>query len=153
MNHLLEEFAHKICLSSPERERLRLSFGYACAKRVEHLLEESEVAECLSVLGKYLAGSASKMTLLSVQKCAEELANRHSGSRSIDGCGHAAVSASYAVANAVNGKALQSASYAAYAAIYAVGGYEAVAQREAFDDEYCWQLKTLETLASEFIVS
>ena len=151
MNQLLEEFADKICLSSPENERLRLAFGYACAKRVEHLLEEPEVTECLNLLGKYLDGSASKAMLLQVQRVAVELANKHRGSKSIDGCGHAAVSASYAVANAVNGRALESASYAAYASVYAEGGYGAVTQHEAFDGEFSWQLSKLRSLAPELM--
>jgi hypothetical protein len=61
----------------------------------------------------------------------------------MNGCGHAAVSATYAVANAINGKALQAASYAAYATVYASGGYAAVADREAFEPEFAWQLAAL----------
>jgi hypothetical protein len=61
------------------------------------------------------------------------------------------LSASYAVANAVNAKSLQSASYAAYALVYAQGGYGAVAQHEAFDSEFSWQLSKLKSLASEFM--
>ena len=151
MNHLLEEFASSINLSSPENERLRLAFGYACAKRVEHLLEQPEVTECLNLLGDYLEGSADTTMLLQAQKLAKGLANQHQGSKSIDGCGHAAVSATYAVANAVAAKALQSASYAAYAKVYAEGGYGAVAQLDAFDSEFFWQLATLKGLASELV--
>ncbi len=149
MNQQLEEFAHKIGLASPDNEQLRLAFGYACARRVEHLLEEPEVAQCLDLLGKYLDGTADKSALVQVQRHADELANRHRGSKSIDGCGHAAVSASYAIANAVAAKALPSASYAAYAMVYAEGGYGATTQPEAFDSEFSWQLSKLKSLASE----
>ena len=76
------------------------------------------------------------------------LANSHQGSRSVDGCGHAAVSATYAVAKAVEGKALEAASYAEYAAVYAQGGYAAVGDRESFAPEFAWQLSTLESLAA-----
>lgn len=151
MNQQLETFAKSISLSSPENERLRLEFGYACAKRIEHLLEEPEVVECLGLLGKYLEGTVDASVLARAQKDADRLANQHRGSKSIDGCGHAAVSASYAIANAVNGKAIQAASYAAYAMVYADGGYGAVAQREAFDGEFSWQLNKLAALSADSI--
>ena len=151
MNQQLETHANSISLSSPENERLRLAFGYACAKRIEHLLEEPEVVECLNLLGKYVEGTVDALVLLQVQKNADQLANRHRGSKSIDGCGQAAVSASYAIANAVNGKAIQAASYSAYAKVYADGGYGAVAHREAFDGEFSWQLNELIVLSAEFI--
>ena len=80
---------------------------------------------------------------------AAEFSRKQTISKSIDGCGHAAVSASYAVANAVNGRALESASYAAYALVYAEGGYGAVAQHEAFDGEFSWQLSKLKSLVPE----
>lgn len=150
MNQQLETYAGSISLSSPENDRLRLEFGYACAKRVEHLLEEPEVVECLSLLGKYLEGNVDASALLRAQTDADRLANQHRGSKSIDGCGHAAVSASYAIANAVNGRAIQAASYSAYAMVYADGGYGAVAQREAFDGEFSWQLNKLVALSAEF---
>ena len=79
---------------------------------------------------------------------AARLANHHPGSRSLDGVGHAAVSASYAVANALAGRALQAAEYAAYAAVYGAGGYGAVQQRESFQPELDWQLATLRRLVS-----
>jgi hypothetical protein len=60
----------------------------------------------------------------------------------MNGCDHAAVSATYAVANAINCKAL-AVSYAAYATVYASGGYAAVADREAFEPEFAWQLAAL----------
>ena len=58
------------------------------------------------------------------------------------------MSASYTVANAINGKALQAASYAASASVYASGGVSVVAQREAFEAEFRWQLHALQALAS-----
>ncbi len=146
MNHSLEQFATEIGLSSSEHAELRLTFGYACAMRIRHLLEEPEVIECLRVFGEYLAGRVDSVTFARSQQDADRLANQHPGSKSIDGCGHAAVSASYAVAQAINGKALQAASYAAYALVYAGGGYGAVTQREAFEAEFAWQLDELKSL-------
>lgn len=149
MNQALEQFASDIGLEESEHERLRLAFGYACIQRVEHLLEEPEVINCVRVLGEYVNRIVDEARFQQAQKDADQLANRHRGSNSIDGSGHAAVSASYAVANAINGKALPAASYAAYATVYAAGGYGAVAHAEAFEPEFRWQLNTLRQLASQ----
>jgi len=149
MNPVLEQFASEIDLLGPDNERLRLAFGHACAARIRHLLEEPEVIECLAVLGQFTDGKVNRSTLEIASAEADRLANHHRGSKSIDGCGHAAVSASYAVANAINGRALQAASYAAYALVYADGGYAAVAQPEAFEPEFAWQLRTLRRLAAD----
>ena len=62
------------------------------------------------------------------------------------GLAHAAVSATYAVANALAGRALDAASYAAYASVYAYGGY-AVNDPSAFESEFDWQVRTLRELA------
>lgn len=40
------------------------------------------------------------------------------------------------------GEALQAASYCGYATVYAAGGSSAVAQREAFEPEFAWQVAT-----------
>ena len=149
MNQALEQFASDIGLEESEHVRLRLTFGYACIQRVEHLLEEPEVINCVRVLGEYVNRFVDEAHFQQAQRDAAQLANRHRGSKSIDGCGHAAVSASYAVANAINGKALQAASYAAYATVYAAGGYGAVAHAEAFEPEFRWQLNKLRELASQ----
>ncbi len=148
MNQELEQLATEVGLMSPGNEGMRLSFGYACVARISHLLEEAEVIECLRVLGAYISGSADDDVLRDSQREADRLANHHRGSKSIDGCGHAAVSASYAVANAINGRALQAASYSAYATVYADGGYGAVAQREAFEPEFSWQLGELRRIST-----
>ena len=147
MNQSLEKFAADINLSDPEHEMLRLAFGYACAARIQHLLEQSDVVDCLTLLGNFIEGKVQADKFENARATAERLANQHRGSKSIDGCGHAAVSASYAVANAINGKALQAASYAAYALVYADGGYGAVSQPEAFENEFAWQLRELKRLA------
>jgi hypothetical protein len=127
---------------------LRLAFGYECVRRIEHLLEEPGVIECLHVLGSYVCSEREPQGFSETQQKAERLANQHRGSKSLDGCGHAAVSASYEVANAVNAKPLQAASYAAYAKVYADGGYAAVAVPEAFEPEFLWQVGALSTLVA-----
>ena len=43
--------------------------------------------------------------------------------------------ATCAVANALAGKALQAAEYAAYSAVYGQGGYGAASERESFEPE------------------
>lgn len=148
MNEALDRLAREIALDEPANEHLRLEFGYACASRVKHLLEDPTVAECLSGLGQYLGGSVGRDQLEQFAAQANRLANQHQGSKSIDGCGHAAVSATYAVANALAGKAHQAAEYAAYATVYGQGGYGAVAERESFGPEFAWQVECLATLTS-----
>lgn len=133
MNTDLERLAREIHLDAPHNARLRYAFAHACASRVSHLLEDPAAAECLSALGGFLQGSLTGAELDQLADRAARIANQHQGSKSIDGCGHAAVSATYAVANAVAGKALQAADYAAYAMVYGQGGYGAVADRSSFE--------------------
>ncbi len=149
MHDALDHLARELALDAPAQQGLRLRFGLACVQRVRHLLEDPGVIACLDVLARYTAGSASQAELEAAAAEAAALANHHPGSRSLDGVGHAAVSASYAVANALAGKALRAAEYAAYAAIYGEGGYGAVQQRESFQPEFDWQLDALRRLAAE----
>ncbi len=149
MNTPLDRLAQQVGLHAPSNERLRLEFGYACVLCVKHLLEESAVAECLFGLGQFLSGSLNHAQLEQLAAEAARFANHHQGSKSIDGCGHAAVSATYAVANALAGKALPAAEYAAYATVYGQGGYAAVADRESFEPEFAWQLQCLASLAAQ----
>jgi len=149
MNDALDRLARELALEQPAHEALRLRFGLACAQRVRHLLEDAEVIACLDVLAQHAAGLASRAELEAAAAQAAALANHHPGSRSLDGVGHAAVSASYAVANALAGRALRAAEYAAYATVYGEGGYGAVQQRESFQPEMDWQLACLRQLAAE----
>ncbi|MGS1105618.1 hypothetical protein ACVCNH_05155 [Achromobacter anxifer] len=148
MNASLERLAKQLDLGAARNERLRLAFGHACALRVEHLLEEQEAVDCLAELGRYLDGAIGHERLEQVSAQAARLANRHQGSKSMDGCGHAAVSATYAVASALAGKALSAAEYAAYAAVYGQGGYGAVSDPESFEPEFAWQAERLNSLAA-----
>jgi hypothetical protein len=150
MNEALDHLARRLNLADPSNRRLRLEFGHACVLRVMHLLEEPAVLACLTVLSDYLDGSLTDAQLEKAAADTARLANQHQGSKSIDGCGHAAVSATYAVANALSGKALQAAEYAAYACVYGQGGYGAVADRESFEPEFSWQVSCLASLSSQF---
>jgi hypothetical protein len=112
------------------------------------LLEDESVTRCLDVLAAYVEGGADRGALDRAAAQAAALANGHPGSRSLDGVGHAAVSASYAVANALAGRAVQAADYAAYAIVYGDGGHGAVNDPDSFVAERNWQLATLERLAN-----
>ena len=149
MNQALERLATKLLLNDPSNERLRLEFGYACVLRVKHFIEEPMVADCLFGLGQFLGGTLGRAHLEALATQAAGLANQHQGSKSIDGAGHAAVSATYAVANALAGKALQAAEYAAYAMVYGQGGHGAVSDQESFEPEFQWQLEQLSSLADK----
>ena len=148
MNQELERLAADIGLGDPAHEPLRLAFGLACVSRVEHLLEEPQANECLAVLRAYVAGQADRPALTAASEEIAAIAGSHRGSGSIDGSAHAAVSATYAVANALAGKALEAASYAAYATVYSYGGY-AISDRSAFEGEFGWQVETLREFARE----
>lgn len=147
MNDALARLAKQVDLDAATNERLRLAFAYACVLRVGHLLEEPAVADCLAGLGHYLSNAIRREQLTELATQAARLANQHRGSKSIDGCGHAAVSATYAVANALAGKALPAAEYAAYASVYGQGGYGAVADRASFEPEFSWQVHCLASLS------
>ena len=109
MNSELAHLASTLQLSAPESRELALKFSLACAKRIEHLLEEPEVIKCLGMLERYVAGKSSSESLA---KAAEDAAK-----------------------------------YCAYASVYASVGYAAVADREAFETEFSWQLACLTSLA------
>jgi hypothetical protein len=151
MNDALARIAREVDLASDSRERLRLEFGQACAQRVQHLLEDPSVLDCLQALGQFLDGVISRAAFDGFVARAAQLANQHQGSKSLDGVGHAAVSATYAVANAMAGKPLQAADYAAYAAVYGQGGYGAVADLASFEPEHLWQAECLSSLAAGWI--
>lgn len=141
--------AHK---SSAQYEALKLAFACECVERVRHLLEDESVTRCLDILEAYVKGEADRGALDQAAAEAAALANQHQGSRSLDGVGHAAVSASYAVANALAGRVIQATDYAAYAAVYGDGGYGAICDPESFIAERNWQLATLERIANALAV-
>ena len=146
MNPTLSHLATSANLDAPTREPLRLAFGLACASRVQHLLEDPQAIECLATLRAFVDGTADRAALDEAREVIAKVANGHRGSNSIDGTAHAAVSATYAVANALAGRALDAASYAAYATVYAYGGY-AVNDPQSFEAEFAWQVERFRELA------
>jgi hypothetical protein len=146
VNHELVRLAAQADLGGPGQGPLRLAFGLACASRVRHLLEEPRAIECLAALEAFVEGRSDAPALAQARQAIAEVANSHRGSNSIDGAAHAAVSATYAVANAIAGRALDAASYAAYAAVYAYGGY-AVTDSSAFAPEFEWQCEKFRQLS------
>ena len=147
MNQALHRIAAEIDLADEAYERARLQFGLACVGRVQHFIESSEVLDCIAGLQGFLDGRCDREHLAALADAAGRLANQHRGSPSLDGCGHAAVSATYAVANALAGRALAAADYAAYARVYGEGGYGAVAEVTSFEPEHEWQVGALLRLA------
>jgi hypothetical protein len=146
MNEALARSAQALGLADPGNAQLRLAFGLACVERIEHLLEDPRAIAAVPVLRAAVAGTGSAGALEAARDELQAIATSHRGSNSIDGAAHAAVSATYALANALAGRALEAAGYAAYASVYAYGGY-AVSDPSAFEPEYAWQVAELERLA------
>ena len=145
MNTALESAARELRLA--EDGSLRLAFAAACIARVRHLMEAPRALELADALRDAAAAGASLPDLAPLAQEAAQLARSHPGSRSLDGGGHSAVSATHALAKALAGEALAAADYAAYAAVYAYGGY-AVNDRAAFEPEFAWQVQALRELKS-----
>lgn len=149
MNQQLEQMAQASQLMAEPMRQVSLVFCLACAERVRHLLEDAQVLQCLNEFKACVQSGVNEPLRQEIAQRAAQLANHHAGSKSIDGCGHAAVSATYGVANALAGKALVAASYCAYATVYASGGYAAVADAQAFEAEFTWQVEQLQRLLAE----
>ena len=146
MNQELSLLATELGIDAQQHEPLRLAFGLACVRRVQHLLEDPRATDALAVLEALVAGRSARPALVQAAAEIAAVANSHRGSGSIDGSAHAAVSATYAVANALVGRALEAASYAAYASVYAYGGY-AINDPSSFEAEHAWQVEALKALA------
>ena len=147
MNEELNALAAAVRLMDEDRSQLRLAFGLSCARRVLHLLEDDRAVAAVRELEAFVDGRSDEPTFLAARRNVEAAARSHPGSRSIDGAAHAAVSATNAVANALAGRALDAASYGAYAAVYAYSG-SAVTDPSAFEGEFRWQVEELERLAA-----
>jgi hypothetical protein len=146
MNPELDRLLSTLEPASAGNLELRLKFGLVCADRVAHLLEQAEVRACLEKLRHIVEEPTAMSEWPALVARADELANSHPGSRSLDGVGHAAVSATYACAKAIAGRARQAAEYAAYAAVYGQGGYGATSDPTAFEPEHAWQASRLRDL-------
>jgi hypothetical protein len=140
LNHQLARLIAEAEAAGTAGEALRLAFGLACANRVRHLLEDARAVQCLDALQEHVDGRCPADRFGQARELIAEVARGHRGSNSIDGTAHAAVSATYSVANALAGRALDAANYAAYAAVYAYGGY-AISDPAAFAPEFEWQLE------------
>lgn len=146
MHPELEKISAELELSSVD-EALALRFGLACVEDVACNLESDEVIEVLErfrdCLTRCDAQSRSQLQYLAARVAV--LAASHPGSKSLDGTRHAAVSATYALAKALSGQAVEAAAYAAYSCVYGYGGY-AVADPESFAEVHRRQLDRLRTL-------
>jgi hypothetical protein len=147
MNEALARAAADVRLDAAANAPLRHAFALACIERIAHLLEEPRAIAAVPVLRGFVAGTSTTTDLEATRDELQRLANGHRGSASLDGSAHAAVSATYALAKALAGRALEAASYAAYASVYAYGGY-AVSDPSAFEPEYAWQVDELRRLAA-----
>lgn len=147
MDHELDSLLKTLEPPTRANERIRFEFGLACVRRVEHLLEDPEAKECLDLFAAAMLGASfDRDAMAQLALRADRVANAHQGSRSLDGVGHAAVSASYAAAKAIAGQARQAAQYAAYASVYGQGGYGATTDADSFVPEYRWQAGQLRAL-------
>ena len=147
MNEALQALAATVRLADADRRQLRLRFGLSCAQRVAHLLEDPRATSAVDALQAFTDGRCSDAAFEAAREDVAAAARSHPGSVSIDGAAHAAVSATHAVAHALAGRALEAASYAAYAAVYAYSG-SAVTDPSAFEDEFRWQVQELRRLAT-----
>jgi hypothetical protein len=147
MNEALARAAADVRLADAANEPLRYAFALACVERIAHLLEEPRAIAAVPVLRGFVGGTTTPDELQTTRDEVLRVANSHRGSPSLDGAAHAAVSATYALANALAGRALEAASYAAYASVYAYGGH-AVSDPSAFEPEDAWQAGELKRLAA-----
>ena len=116
---------------------------------VEQVAANLESEESLLALVRYrqlmsCEDDQAKVELAALAVQILDHANKHPGSKSIDGTRHAAVSATYALAYAMSGKAVQAAAYAAYSGVYDYGGY-AVNDPDIFSEVHDQQLEMLRT--------
>jgi hypothetical protein len=145
MNIELRSQVDKVGLNTPEMERVRLEFCFACASRINHLLELDEALLAYQDFKSYLDGQLNQVDFEALQKSIFNIANKHQGSTSLDGTKHSAVSATYALANAINGNAVAAAEYAAYSKTYGYGGYT-VSDLESYQEEYSAQVTILKEI-------
>lgn len=146
MRQQLENLLRQIEGNSSNSKTLRFQFGFLCLQRVEHFLEDEAAKACWREFRQAVSDCPSVDSLAPLAQRAAQIANTHQGSKSLDGVGHAAVSATYALAKAIAGQARQAAEYAAYAAVYGDGGYGATSYPDAFLPEQAWQVAQLTEL-------
>lgn len=148
MSPELDDLLRRLEPHAAENLSCRLRFGLVCVQRVAYLLEREDAQACL-VEFQALLGRDAYTEVEALAARADAIANQHQGSKSIDGVGHAAVSATHALSKAIAGRARQAAEYAAYASVYGQGGYGAISDSSSFQPEYEWQAKQLNRLLSK----
>ena len=148
MNIELRALVDKVALNTPRMEKTRFEFCFACASRINHLLELDEALSAYQDFKSYLDGQISQADFENLQTTIFSIANKHQGSKSLDGTKHSAVSATYALANAINGNAIAAAEYAAYSKTYGYGGY-AVSDLDSYQGEYSAQVAILQELLAQ----
>ena len=148
MNIELRALVDKVALNTPRMEKTRFEFCFACASRINHLLELDEALSAYQDFKSYIDGQISQADFENLQTTIFSIANKHQGSKSLDGTKHSAVSATYALANAINGNAVAAAEYAAYSKTYGYGGY-AVSDLESYQEEYSAQVAILKDLLAQ----
>jgi hypothetical protein len=141
----LIQLAKRVDLDNQDQFRLRIAFGVACVEHVEQLLTDTAVIQSLSVGKAFVAGKRNEGDLAKAAITASASARSHPGSSSLDGGGSAAVSTSFGVAAALEGRALEAAEYAAYASVYSYASH-AVTDITAYQDEHAWQINKLREL-------
>src|ERR1700712_1868566 len=104
MNADLRKLAEQLDLDAPGQRLHSLRFAQACVERVKHQLEEEEAFAACQAFCDYLDGRLDEASFEAVAAHVLVVANQHRGSKSIDGSQHAAVSATYALAKAINCK-------------------------------------------------
>lgn len=127
---------------------LLVKFALACVDRVAGFLTDERVIACLETGHRFVAREIGRVSLLEASVDAMALATSHQGSNGLDGAGNAAVSASHAVAFALQGKAVEAADYSAYAKVYSYSSH-AVSDPQAYQPEYDWQLEKLNDLIAK----
>jgi hypothetical protein len=138
-------------LISDELEKLpnelQLRFALKCMEDIAGNLEDQTAIEALTKFRDIVTGDPSqhKVRLMSLAEELNKIASSHPGSKSIDGTRHAAVSATYALAKAVNNRPVDAAAYSAYSLVYGYGGY-AVNDPDAFAEVHQRQLGYLREL-------
>lgn len=152
MNSELRELAASHHMDDPEYRSFRVRFALLCVEHIRELITDNDALKLLTcATALFSTGAPTRSAWQEMSAEAAVLASSHqgnSGSEALDGGGHAAVSATFALARALDGDAWHAAEYAAYAKVYAYSGH-AVTDPDAFRAEYGWQVRTLKHQLSE----
>ena len=131
----------------PLQNAVQLRFALRCVEDVAGNLEDDTAIAAMEKFRSIVNDDPAHQgeQLLNLADELNKIASSHQGSKSIDGTRHAAVSATYALAKAVNNRPVDAAAYAAYSVVYGYGGY-AVNEPDAFAEVHQWQLGYLQGL-------